>query len=77
MKYEIWKEPGMSGQVYYVFYGLKTSDQYHEAAKLMAKERKVAKLSLCVHQACIVGGKELWIDGYKAGAKKCIAITRR
>lgn len=77
MDFEVWKEAGKTGQIYHVFYGLRTSDEVHEAVKIVASERKVAKLNLLVHQACVVNGKELWIDGYKKGAKRAIAITRR
>lgn len=75
MKYETWKEP--TGKAYYVFYGLKNTTQLAEAVRTVAKERKIALNSLNIHQACIVGGKELWIDGYKNGAKIAIAIARK
>lgn len=76
MNYELWTEPGQTGRKYYVFTGLKTSDQIAEAVKMIASERKMNKLDLIVNDACIKG-EDLYIDGYIPGTKKAHAITKR
>ena len=47
-----------------------------EAVKMIASERKMNKLDLIVHDACIKG-EDLYIDGYIPGTKKAHAITKR
>ena len=76
MDFEVWKEPGKTGRTYHVFYGLKTSDEIYKALKETAKDRKCSTLPLYAHTGYVVKGKELWIDGYKKGARNAIVVTR-
>lgn len=77
MNYETWREPGKTGRTYYVFFGLKTTQQLVEAAETVARVRKISTSKVSAETAWIKGNDLYLGKGPVVGAKKAMAFYRR